>query len=127
MDVIDRINLQLSIAGKTGAELSRDLGLSNSAYSHWNTRKAKPSKKTIKLIADYLGVTVEFLLTGIDSEQNKKPTPIGDDEPSERPSVDGVPLNDKELEWLRRFQQASPEVKNAALTLLRAAEEAANQ
>lgn len=64
MEIIDRINKRLAIIGKTGAEMSRDLGLSNSAYSQWNTGKTKPSKKTLVLIAPYLGTTVEYLLTG---------------------------------------------------------------
>ena len=66
MDVIDRINERLAVLGKSGAEMSRDLGLSNSIYSQWNTRKTKPSKKTIKLLAPYLETSVEYLLTGKD-------------------------------------------------------------
>lgn len=62
MDTIDRINSLLSSLGKTGAEMSRDLGLSNSAYSQWNTRKTRPSKKILPAIAEYLGTTVPYLL-----------------------------------------------------------------
>lgn len=43
MDAIDKINFYLSKKGKNGADLSRALGLSNSIYSQWNTRKTKPS------------------------------------------------------------------------------------
>lgn len=71
MDVIDRINLCLSQIGKNGAEMSRELGLSNSIYSQWNTKKTKPSKKNLSRIADYLGVTVEYLLSGDESAKEK--------------------------------------------------------
>lgn len=64
MEVIDRINLRLAEIGKTGAEMSRALQLSNSIYSQWNTKKTKPSKKTLVKVAEYLDVPVEYLLTG---------------------------------------------------------------
>lgn len=71
MDIIDRINLRLAVIGKTGAEMSRDLGFSNATYSQWNTKKTKPSNKALALVAPYLGTTVEYLLTG--EEQKKEP------------------------------------------------------
>lgn len=42
--------------------MSRDLGFSNSIYSQWNTRKTKPSNKTVAKIANYFGVSVQELL-----------------------------------------------------------------
>ena len=77
LDVIDRINLRLAVIGKNGAEMSRDLGLSNSIYSQWNTRKSKPSKKTIAMLAPYLKTTAEYLLTG--EEPKKSPFPTGEE------------------------------------------------
>lgn len=91
------------------AALAKELGVAQSAVGNWESGARSPDAATLLKIANYFDVTVDYLLTG---------------EEKERPAVDGIPLNDKELEWLRRFQQASPEVKNAALALLRAAEEA---
>lgn len=62
MDAIDKINFYLSKKGKNGADLSRALGLSNSIYSQWNTRKAKPSNARLPAIAEYLGVSVEDIM-----------------------------------------------------------------
>lgn len=56
--------------------MSRDLGLSNSAYSQWNTRKTKPSKKSIQRIAEYLGTTADYLIFG--SEAQNAPIPQSD-------------------------------------------------
>lgn len=56
--------------------MSRDLGLSNSAYSQWNTRKTRPSKKSIQRIAEYLGTTADYLMFG--SEPKNAPTPQGE-------------------------------------------------
>lgn len=62
MDAIDKINFYLSKNGKNGADLSRALGLSNSIYSQWNTRKTKPSNARLHAIAEYLGVSVEDIM-----------------------------------------------------------------
>lgn len=62
MDAIDKINFYLSKKGKNGADLSRALGLSNSIYSQWNTRKTKPSNVRLPAIAEYLGVSVEDIM-----------------------------------------------------------------
>lgn len=50
--------------------MSREIGLSNGAYSQWNTEKTNPSKKTLLKVAEYLGVPVETL-TAEDAEKKK--------------------------------------------------------
>lgn len=62
MDTIDKINYYLVKQGKTGADLSRALGLSNSIYSQWNKKKTKPKRSKLSVIAEYLGVSVEDIL-----------------------------------------------------------------
>lgn len=62
MDTIDKINYYLVKQKKTGADLSRALGLSNSVYSQWNTGKTKPKKSKLMAIAEYLGVSVEDIM-----------------------------------------------------------------
>ena len=59
---IDKINFYLSKKGKNRADLSRALGLSNSIYSQWNTRKTKPSNARLPAISEYLGVSVEGIM-----------------------------------------------------------------
>lgn len=62
MDTIDKINYYLVKKGKTGADLSRALGLSNSIYSQWNKKKTKPKTSKLSVIAEYLGVSVADIL-----------------------------------------------------------------
>ena len=62
MDTIDKINYYLVKQGKTGADLSRALGLSNSIYSQWNKKKTKPKTSKLSVIAEYLGVSVADIL-----------------------------------------------------------------
>ena len=53
----------------------KDCGITDAAVSQWRTKKTKPAMTTISRIADYLGVSVGYLLG---SEQKEKtPTPDG--------------------------------------------------
>lgn len=49
-------------AGKSPTAVTKDLGFSNAAASHWKNGKS-PTAKTLQKIADYFGVTVNDLLT----------------------------------------------------------------
>lgn len=93
---IDKINALLLQRGKSGAEMSRDVGLSNSAYSLWNTGATKPSKKNLKKVADYFGVNVADLL---DDEEIEKPVTIRDGREEE---IDDFSL-------IQRLMMLSPE------------------
>lgn len=74
MASIDRINRLLSERGITGAELTREIGLSNSVYSQWNTGRTKISNRSLKKIAEYFGVPVSALLDNSTLEAEKAPT-----------------------------------------------------
>lgn len=52
----------------------RDCEISDAAVSQWRKGKTVPSTKSIQTIADYLGVTYEYLVSGVD--QNKKRPPL---------------------------------------------------
>lgn len=81
--VIQNINSFLEECGKTGADMSRDLGLSNATYSNWNLYKTNVSKKYFPLIADWLSkqlsrkIFVSDLTAVSSTDQQKKPTAIG--------------------------------------------------
>lgn len=83
MDTIDKINKLLAENGMTGAELSRQIGVSTGVYSQWNTRKTKPSSRKLKQIAEVFGVNPFELLpdkeTGEDAVQTA-PTPVSEDD-----------------------------------------------
>lgn len=110
MDVMDRINLCLKKIGKSGAEMSRDLGLSNSTYSQWNTRKTKPSNKVLSILAVYLGVSISYLANGREDalleEQKEKPAPM-----------DGNGLSQYDINVLEWFHALPKEKRQAILAL----------
>lgn len=82
--VIQNINSFLEECGKTGADMSRDLGLSNATYSNWNLYKTNVSKKYFPLIADWLSkqlsrkIFVSDLTAVSSTAQQEKPTAQGD-------------------------------------------------
>ena len=76
MQAIDRI-LQLMVAtGVKGTTLAGELGLSKNAVSEWKSGKAKPSTDAIMKIAQYFGVTTDYLLLG----ETAEPTPDANDD-----------------------------------------------
>lgn len=100
MRSIDKINILLAKNGIDGATMCRDIGLSRSAYSLWNTGKANISNANLKKIADYFHVDVTEILPD---------DMLGQKEPATANS-DG--LSDRERALIERFRAASPAVQD---------------
>ena len=98
MGIIDKINSCLLLKGISGAELSRDLGLSNSAYSQWNTGKTIPSPKTVSKIASYFNVPVAWFY---DSSDNGDPFSMPEPQ-NEKTPVPAIPGTGTRADELRR-------------------------
>lgn len=92
MDTIDKINYYLVKQGKTGADLSRALGLSNSIYSQWNKKKTNPKRSKLSVIAEYLGVSVEDILP-----DDEEVLPKAKKESAPDPKTEGVSPTVQEL------------------------------
>ena len=65
--MIERILKLLEESDIKAAKLASDLGLSNSAVTDWKKGKSRPSTDAIIKIAEYFGVTTDYLLTGKNS------------------------------------------------------------
>ncbi len=59
--VMVRIMEELQKQGKTGKELERAVGLGNGAFSRWKHQKGTTYMNYIDKIAEFLGVTPEYL------------------------------------------------------------------
>lgn len=101
MDTIDKINILLKERGMTGAELSREIGVSSAVYSQWNKRRTRPSNKSILKIADYFCVPVSELV----GEVQKESPPHGGE------------LSEKDARIIAWFRSLPPETREAILTL----------
>lgn len=55
--------------GVTDYAVAKACGLGKSTFSDWKSGRATPGIKKLQKIADYFGVSIEFLLTGQDSEK----------------------------------------------------------
>lgn len=50
--------------GLKNSDISRGTGISNMTLSDWKRGKSKPKMDKMKLIADFLNVSVDYLMTG---------------------------------------------------------------
>ena len=107
MDVIQRIKDLLAENNISGAKMSRDLGFSNAVFSQWNTGKQVPSTKYIQKIADYFGVSVDYLIGKTDKKDNSD---------AERTKID---LSPKQQELLELMNALPDDLQEKVFDLLR--------
>ena len=62
----------LQIHGVTAYKVSKETGVSQSSLSDWKLGKITPKTDTLKKIADYFGVSVDYLMTGEEKEGGEK-------------------------------------------------------
>lgn len=65
MEAIEKIRTLLKKHNISGAKMSRELGFSNAVFSQWKNKKQKPSLDSIKKIAEYFGVPMEYFFSDI--------------------------------------------------------------
>lgn len=63
-DVLKRVELCLVELGIPKEKFYAESGISSASYSQWNKGIHEPTSKKVKQMADYLGVTLHYLLTG---------------------------------------------------------------
>lgn len=59
--MLEKIKKLCAVNGMSVSQLEQTLGLSNKAIYRWDT--SKPSIDRVKAVADYFGVTVDYLLS----------------------------------------------------------------
>lgn len=67
----------LQKCGVTPYRVAKEAGVTQTALSNWKSGRSTPTTKTLQKIADYFGVTIDYLMTGDISEESheKKLTP----------------------------------------------------
>lgn len=91
----------LAQKGVTTADVSKATGINQSTFANWKKRRNCLSAKNARLVADYFGVSVDYLMTGKDWEwEAATPAEI---EFFERDAATPYPVTDQERELLRRF------------------------
>lgn len=87
MSILKRIEtLRETKGGLSINRLEKEAGLTRGSVSKWDSHP--PSYEKAKKVADYFGVSAEFILTG--EEQQEKPTPLksGELEESRKKMID---------------------------------------
>ena len=77
-------------AGKTVTQVAKDLGVSQGTVSNWDMERKLPSIETLVTLADYYGVTTDYLLgrSHISEQLQKLTVPV----PAQNlPALHGIP------------------------------------
>jgi transcriptional regulator with XRE-family HTH domain len=61
LDILAKIQELLEMQGKSQTDLTNALGLKQPAFSEWKSGKSASYKKYLYQIADYFGVTADYL------------------------------------------------------------------
>ena len=59
--------------GVTPYKVAKEAGVTQTALSNWKSGRSTPSSKTLQKVADYFGVTVDYLMTGRVEAKEKAP------------------------------------------------------
>lgn len=62
--------------GLKDSDVAREASVSKSTFSDWKVGRSKPGIKKLQKIADFFGVTVDYLMTG--KEEDKKENSVID-------------------------------------------------
>lgn len=71
MDFVGRIDFKLTEKNIKRAAMCQDIGIDTSIITAWKKRGTIPAGDVCLKIADYLGVSVEWLITGKEKEDVK--------------------------------------------------------
>ena len=76
--------------GVTAYKVAKETGITQSTLSDWKRGRSTPKTDNMKKIADYFGVSVEYLMTGQDPEPTKNPALAARDERDIKKDVDSI-------------------------------------
>ncbi len=79
MEIIERIYQLLDEKDKRAYALCEKLNIRTSTMSTWKARTNDPPAKYMKAIADFLGVSLDYLMTGQEAPIRKNTTQEEDD------------------------------------------------
>lgn len=71
MDIAHNLKKLRSERGLTQIELSKNLNINRATYAHYETGRREPDIETLKLLADYFNVSVDYLLGNSDKKESE--------------------------------------------------------
>lgn len=76
--------------GVTSYKVSKDTGVTQTSLSNWKSGRSTPNAKTLQKIADYFGVSIEYLMTGKEDSEKKETTLTAKDERDIAKDLDNI-------------------------------------
>ncbi len=58
--------------GVTSYKVAKETGISQTTFSNWKSGRSTPKADALQKIADYFGVTIDYLMTGIEEPPEKE-------------------------------------------------------
>ncbi len=56
---------------KTPYQVSKETGISQTAFSNWKSGRSEPGLESLKRLADYFGVSIEYFLEDAQSKEGR--------------------------------------------------------
>ena len=69
MSILERILEELSKTEKKEADLCKYVGINQNNFTNWKRRGTEPPATLLPLFAEFLNVSVDYLITGEEKEQ----------------------------------------------------------
>lgn len=70
---INRLKTLIDNSGKMQKDICADMGISPKKFSYWKTGRIEPHLDDIIILADYFGVTTDYLLGYTNADGSKNP------------------------------------------------------
>lgn len=103
MTIFDRVKSLANSQGVSISRLEEDLGFGKNSLYSWKTKT--PNGDRLAKVADYFGVTTDYLLGRDDPEQ--QPVDVADKK--SLLTYQGIPLSDEDRELIIRLMRGSRE------------------
>lgn len=108
--MVNFYNRYVGLCAKKGISPSRvalEIGISKVSVSNWKSNRNNPTASNLLKIAEYFGVSVEYLK--------------GETDQKEKPLTNGEELNDGEQELLNLFRKVPEESRPLVLEMIKTA------
>ena len=104
---IEKLNKLLFTNNVTRAKLIEDIGIGKNQIKYWETHQNTPNAETIKKIADYFGVTVDYLI----GNEDVPASPV-------EPATSGWELDEREQTLLTTFRSTTEEGRQLKIQIV---------
>lgn len=86
-DIFEKLCVEKEV---TPYRVCKETGLTTSTISNWKAGRYTPKTDKLQKIADYFGVTVDFLITGAEESEKKEITLTAKDERDIKKDLDSI-------------------------------------